>query len=69
MLNNAQLLTISAWANNYHAALLVVIWEPFGSRSGAIPLGSRSGAVRAGFDDLYLVRMILAILFDRSPAL
>ena len=44
---------------------------PLGSRSGAVrgPFGGRSGAVRAGFDDLYLERMILAILFDRSPAL
>ena len=41
----------------------------FGIHLGAIPLGGRSGAVRAGFDDLYLERMILAILFDRSPAL
>ena len=39
----------------------------FGINLGAIPLSS--GAVRAGFDDLYLERMILAILFDRSPAL
>ena len=41
----------------------------FGINLGAVPFRSRSGAVRAGFDDLYLERMILAILFDRSPAL
>ena len=43
----------------------------FGINLGAarVPLGSRSGAVRAGFDDLYLERMSLVILFDRSPAL
>ena len=41
----------------------------FGIGLGAVPLGSRSGAVRAGFGGLCLERVILAMLFDRSPAL